>query len=288
MDAPKAPSRNPVVVGVDVDAPCEAVLAAAAEVSMGTDRGVHLVNAADVGIVPWTTDRLARQDTRLAAVRRDLESLGARRVTAETVLDRPARALVAASTTAELVVVGSGHLGRGAATVVGGTMHQVVAHAACPVLVVPPQPASRGTGPIVLGVDPDPHCAPAVAAAFAEASRRRAPLVAVHVCTWHEEDPLTAGPEWDVDAEQVREEHRVALAEMLAGYREEHPEVEVREVVERGRPAEVLRREARIARLVVVGTRGRGGFVGLLLGSTSAGLTHHPPCPVLVVPSRAT
>ena len=53
-----------------------------------------------------------------------------------------------------------------------------------------------------------------------------------------------------------------------------------------GSPVDVLVEESRHVELGVVGTRGRGGFTGMLLGSTSDGVLHHAKGPVMVVPDR--
>jgi nucleotide-binding universal stress UspA family protein len=74
-------------------------------------------------------------------------------------------------------------------------------------------------------------------------------------------------------------------AERLAGWQEKYPDVTVRRVVTRDRPARSLLEQAKEAQLVVVGSRGRGGFEGSLLGSTSQAVVHHSPCPVAVVRS---
>jgi nucleotide-binding universal stress UspA family protein len=76
------------------------------------------------------------------------------------------------------------------------------------------------------------------------------------------------------------------LADRLASQHARHPDVEVRQRVVRHGAARALLHEATGAQLVVVGSRGRGGFRGLLLGSTSQALIHHSPCPVAVVPVR--
>ncbi|WP_265584010.1 universal stress protein [Streptomyces chromofuscus] len=74
------------------------------------------------------------------------------------------------------------------------------------------------------------------------------------------------------------------MAESTAGRQDKYPQVEVRHTVVRGHPVRVLSDAAQWAVLLVVGSRGLGGFSGLLLGSVSQGLLHHAPCPVAVVP----
>ena len=74
-----------------------------------------------------------------------------------------------------------------------------------------------------------------------------------------------------------------AVAESLAGWEDKYPEVAVRRHSVRGLPVEALVRQSENACLVVVGTRGRGGFAGLLLGSVSQGVMHGSHCAVAVV-----
>jgi nucleotide-binding universal stress UspA family protein len=81
------------------------------------------------------------------------------------------------------------------------------------------------------------------------------------------------------------DEQRV-LAERLAGWQEKYPGVEVRRELVRDRPRHALLEWSATAQLVVVGSRGRGGFRGMLLGSTSQALVQHAHCPVLVVRPR--
>ena len=86
-----------------------------------------------------------------------------------------------------------------------------------------------------------------------------------------------------VDWDAVESDEREVLAERLAGLRTSHPDLVVRKLVVRDRPARSLVDESRRAQLVVVGSRGRGGLRGLLLGSVSQQLLHHAHCPVAVV-----
>lgn len=69
----------------------------------------------------------------------------------------------------------------------------------------------------------------------------------------------------------------------MAVWQEKYPDVPVETVVTRGRPVRTLLERGEHAQLIVVGSRGRGGFKGMLLGSTSQALVTHAPCPVAVV-----
>lgn len=92
-------------------------------------------------------------------------------------------------------------------------------------------------------------------------------------------EPLLAG---------VEDEAGLAAETFLKGLVADVPaDVEVETVVVRGRPATELLRRAEGARMIVVGSRGRGGFKGLLLGSVSQQVVQHAPCPVTVIPASA-
>ncbi|MCP9972196.1 universal stress protein [Actinomadura madurae] len=84
----------------------------------------------------------------------------------------------------------------------------------------------------------------------------------------------------------MRDAARAHLARLMIPARELHPEVKVQIDIVPGPPREVLMNAAEEARLLVVGSRGLGGFRGLLLGSVSHALVHHAPCPVAVVHAR--
>jgi nucleotide-binding universal stress UspA family protein len=121
--------------------------------------------------------------------------------------------------------------------------------------------------------------------AFARASAEGASLVPVHTWWWEEPNPFLSGGEWENEWIEAADSQKLELSEMLAGWREKYPDVEVRPTVVRGQAAVVLEDVSASSRLVVVGTRGRGGFAGLLLGSVSSHTAHHAHCPVVVVPS---
>lgn len=194
----------------------------------------------------------------------------------------PIPILEAESRRARLLVLGHRGLGGVAGLLLGSVTVALAACAACPVVVVrgaQPLDASPRL-PVVVGVDGTPNSEAAVAFAFGAADARRVPLVAVH--TWWDSvvdpalDPLL---DWDA----IEAEEGAVLAERLAGWGEKYPDVTVRRIVTRDRPAHGLLEQARGAQLLIVGSRGRGTFSGLLLGSVSHALLHHAPCPVVIV-----
>ena len=219
----------------------------------------------------------AAADARQVAPELDIEQV--------EVTGYPVPVLLGESAHAEIVVLGDRGLGGFTGLLIGSVAVEVTAHASCPVIVVRGSEPDRTVPrpePVVVGVDGSPTSEAATAFAFEAASLRRVPLVAVHV--WR--DVLvdaTMAPllDWDV----IDSDEREVLAERLAGWTEKYPDVPVRRLVARDRPARALVEESGRAQLVVVGSRGRGGFHGLLLGSVSQALLHHAHCPVAVVRS---
>ena len=102
---------------------------------------------------------------------------------------------------------------------------------------------------------------------------------------WHDymvESTYTAS--WfNVDWAQVEAGEQRLLAQWLAGCQEKYPDVQVHRVVVRDRPVRALVRYGSEAQLVVVGSHGRVGFAGMLLGSTSQALVYNAPCPLAIV-----
>jgi nucleotide-binding universal stress UspA family protein len=198
----------------------------------------------------------------------------------------PASALLEAAERSSLVVVGSSGLDRVTEFILGSVTQQVVAHATCPVAVVPSKESEDPgleAGRVVVGIDGSELSVDATRVAFEEASSRRAGLTLLHV--WNAPNYDTAGvvvPDTFLLEEAHSEELR-AMAETVAGLGEKYPDVQVERRLKQGRPAKVLAESSKGAALVVVGSRGHGGFASLVLGSTSRSLLHHAECPVLVV-----
>lgn len=192
-------------------------------------------------------------------------------------------ALLAESADARELVVGSRGLGGFTGMLVGSVAIALTQHAQCPVVVVV-RAGGDPTGPVVVGVDGSPAGEKVLGYGFDAASRAQAPLRAVHI--WSDVGVgglLWRSPPGGLDWETVEQDAHRLLAERLAGWQEKYPEVAVQRIVHQDRPAHRLREAGYQARLLVVGSRGRGGFAGLLLGSTSRALVHHAPCPLAVV-----
>jgi len=139
-------------------------------------------------------------------------------------------------------------------------------------------------GPVVIGVDGSDVSQKATEIAFAEAHARGAELVAVHTWMDMQVQASLAGlsaaqQQW----EEVEREQIDMLAERLAPMTEKYPDVQVRKVITRDRPVRALVENSEGAQLLVVGSHGRGGFKGMLLGSTSRALLQSAPCPMMVV-----
>lgn len=138
-------------------------------------------------------------------------------------------------------------------------------------------------GKIVVGVDGSEHSVAALQWAIDEAKLRDAEVVAL--CTWefpHALDPVTM---FTIEPDPFKADAEATLERSIAAI-ERGPVLVIPEVME-GSAALRLVEASREADLVVVGSRGRGGFVGLLLGSVSQHVTAHGRCPVLVHHERA-
>ncbi|KOV71811.1 universal stress protein UspA [Streptomyces sp. AS58] len=141
---------------------------------------------------------------------------------------------------------------------------------------------------VVVGVDGSASSLAAVEAAAREAQSRGAGLRVVHAFLWPAMHvPLGSSPLGPPEG-GIRNVAERLVAEAVERARETAPGVDVSHAVVTGEPLTVLEAQSRAAELVVVGSRGMGGFVGLLVGSTAVHLAAHGRCPVLVVREEAT
>lgn len=227
-------------------------LAAAEEV---TAHGVALAHASDPG----------------------LDVFGATEVTS------PSKALVEASRDAALVVLGSRGYGPVAGALLGSVAFAAASAAVCPVQVVKDEALDRLAGPgrpVVVGTDGSPSARAAVRFAAGHAAGVSAALEVVTCTGGHQVE--------DVDEAELRASAEHIAAATAGDVRRSHPEVTVTTRVQ-DCPAEVTLVDAsREAGLVVVGTRGRGAFRSMLLGSVSHAVIHDSTCAVVVVPDEGT
>ncbi|HET9896245.1 MAG TPA: universal stress protein [Streptosporangiaceae bacterium] len=140
---------------------------------------------------------------------------------------------------------------------------------------------------IVVGVDDSAHAHRALDWAVREAAARQIPLKVMTVIPTMA-SPWSGHPLAVPDAHQViaraRQETDEAIATSVSGCADSRPPSITLEVFT-GFPSKALIDASRDADLVVVGSRGSGGFATLLLGSTSTQVSHHAFCPVVIVPS---
>ncbi|WP_436971361.1 universal stress protein [Micromonospora vinacea] len=234
------------------------------------------------GVAPgvWPDDTARRQVedlVRRAAADATAANPGLR-IVGEVYDGPPALVLQERSAEAGMLVLGSrGHGGFGG-LLAGSTAVSVAAHAHCPVVVVRDGAGSAATdpssGPVVVGVDGSAPSLVALGFAAERAAQRRLPLRVLHA--W------TPGPG---GAAGVPDE-RAAVEQALEPWRRTFPELAVTVDLVSTSPAAMLIEASRDARLIVVGSRGRGGLAGMLLGSVSQQLIQHAACPVAVVRER--
>jgi nucleotide-binding universal stress UspA family protein len=286
------PAGAAVVVGVDGSESSMAAVRLAARLAAERDRPLRVVHAfiwpqlhVPLGPSPegppegGFTNAAARiVSDAVAEATRVEPKIG---VTGEVIDGSASPVLLGEAADAAMVVLGDRGLGGFTGLLIGSVAIQMAAHAACPVIVM------RGTAEldrdILVGVEGRVEEEAALAFAFDEAARRGVGVRALHAYT----HPVAAEP-GDMlplvySEEELLAEESAVLAEALAGWRERYPEVNVTRLVVRGRPGKVLVQATDRVSMVVVGSRGRGGFAGLLLGSVSQVLLHHAACPVVVV-----
>lgn len=193
--------------------------------------------------------------------------------------------LVELSKQANMVVVGCRGQGALSSALLGSVSSGLVHHAHCPVAVVhdeDPLTTRSPQAPVVVGIDGSPTSELATEIAFDEAARRGVGLVAVHA--WSDMGPIEfASVNWaPIEWRNIKDQEEEVLAERLCGWQERYPDVVVHKNVISDRPGPRLLEQSQTAQLVVVGSHGRGGFPGMLLGSVSRAVVNSARIPVIV------
>lgn len=206
------------------------------------------------------------------------------RVRTTSSLSGAAGALVEGSASARLVVIGGERHNPLSELALGATAPQVAGHARCPVVVVPRGGSTVADAPVVVGVDGSSEAQTALEFAFGHAEETGRPLVAVHSWWLDAPDGLDLAVISPSFADRLERKQQDLVDEAIGTWKSKFPEVSVERVLVQGNPVEALLETAKQAHLLVVGSRGHGGFAGLFLGSVSQGLIHAAlPCPLAVV-----
>ena len=283
-----------VMVGVDGSAASTAAVRWAARWAAMRNTALTIVHASapvvpQSSLVEWRgpspSDVMRAQEEQAQRLVNDAantanDTVGGLRIQTKAIFAAPVHALLEVSNDAQLVVVGRRGRSSLSGVLLGSVSTAMVHRAPCPVAVIHdeyPAEAASTNAPVLVGVDGSPASELATAIAFDEASWRGVELVALHAA--FDSDPFGIHEmEWGFIEPKTHE----ALAKGLAGWQERYPDVRVRPLLVFDRPAHHLTEQAKTAELVVVGSRGRGEFTELLLGSVSAAVVQATRTPVIV------
>lgn len=284
--------RPGIAVGVDGSPASRVAVQWAARDAAMRNVPLTLVHVANGVVAPWSQTSLPAGfgqwqqergrkfiDDAIRVADEATQPTGQGQVRTEMYFSAVVPTLVDISKDVDMVVVGS--RGQGAfGFLLGSVSAGLVQHAHCPVAVIHdedplmPHPAEA---PVLVGIDGSPVSELATEIAFDEASRRHVQLIALHA--WSDSRVFDFP---NLDWSSLRSAEDAVLAERLAGWQERYPDVKVHRQVVCDDPTRQLIQHSETAQLLVVGSHGRGGFAGMLLGSVSAAVVQSARMPVIV------
>lgn len=304
-----------IVVGVDGSDHGQCALVWAAREAERRRRPLHIVTAYSVPIFAAsgldggyaTVDDSVIREGAEAIVKQALDKVSGYTIDVDASVENgdASGVLLEMSESAKLLVFGTRGRGGFVGRLLGSVSSALPAHAKCPTVTVPlicsdrlgettedkrikAEQARSGHQPVenvvVVGVDGSEQARVAVLEAASQAERLGATLRVV--CAVPQYSGSLAWVPAPMDRKALFADIRVQLDAGMAWLKSHFPHLPVESELKDGSPVDVLVEASRHVELIVVGTRGRGGFTGMLLGSTSDGVLHHAKGPVLVVPDR--
>ncbi|WP_136612119.1 universal stress protein [Sinomonas albida] len=310
------PLPTGIVVGVDGSDHGRCALIWAAREAQRRRSPLHVVTAYSVPIFAAsgldggysTIDDTVIQDGAKAVLREALDSIEGfddLDITSSVESGDAAGVLLQFSETAELLVFGTRGRGGFVGRLLGSVSSALPAHARCATVTVPLRFAERLGEQVedrhvraeegrearkeverivAVGVDGSEQARVAVLVAAEEAMLLGVPLRVI--CAVPQFSGSLAWVPAPVDREQLFRDIQTQLKAGTAWLQSHFPDLEVQTSLVDGAPVDVLVDVSRAVELLVVGTRGHGGFAGMLLGSTTDGVLHHAKGPIMVVPDH--
>jgi len=281
------------LVCADGSAASDAAIAWATREAVMRQLPITLMHAVPPVVVGWPVDRLYTDtpewqkengqhviDQARKMLSASLRGSASPEIHTEMLYSSVVPTLVDASKDASMIVAGSQGLGALGRLLLGSVTTALTHHAHCPVAVIHSDEsvARDSNAPVLLGIDGSPASEAATALAFDEASRRGVGLVALHA--WSD---VGVFPMLGMDWRESELKGQEILAERLAGWQERYPDVHVERLLFCDKPSRWLREQSERAQLVIVGSHGRGGFPGMVLGSVSSAVAQSATVPVIVV-----
>ncbi|MCX6498677.1 MAG: universal stress protein [Arthrobacter sp.] len=304
-----------IVVGVDGSDHSHCALVWAAREAERRHRPLHIVTAYSVPVFAAsgldggyaTVDDSVIREGAEAILQQALDKVSGYDIEVDASVENgdASGVLLEMTGTAELLVFGTRGRGGFVGRLLGSVSSALPAHAKCATVTVPlicgdrlgvatddkhirAEREKSGRQPVenvvVVGVDGSEQARVAVLEAAAQAERLSAPLRLI--CAVPQYSGSLAWVPAPMDREALFADIQAQLDAGVAWLKSHYPRLEVETQLVDGSPVDILVEASRHVELVVVGTRGRGGFAEMLLGSTSDGILHHAKGPVMVIPDR--